>query len=69
MNFDKNIKKKKFIFFQFFLIASFFIFQGCSEKKLVYTPQPAPKLQIIDLNKLNLSKDKKIKLHVHIKSK
>ena len=45
------------------------IFQGCADKKLVYTPQPAPKLQVVNLNDLNLSKDKKIKLHVHIKSK
>ena len=43
------------------------LFSGCAKKELVEAPQPAPKLQTININELNLSKDKPIRLHVKIK--
>jgi len=43
---------------------------GCSHKpeiKYVYIKTKCPKLQTININELNLSKDKPLKLHIKVK--
>ena len=59
----------------FILFISFCAFSlsvtGCAQKEIVtkykYIEKPVPKLQTINLNELNLSKDKSIKLHIKVK--
>jgi hypothetical protein len=47
---------------------------GCSEQPKVivkkeYIQKPTPVLQTIPINELNLSKDKKLQLHIQVKEK
>jgi len=54
-----------------FVILTGIFFTGCwfcqPEIKYVYIKQKCPTLQKIDINDLNLSEDKKIKLHIKVK--
>ena len=64
MNIFKNILKYVFLFF---IILSF---DSCAQKEIVkykYIERPLPELKTVPLKDLNLSDDKKFKLHIKIK--
>ena len=78
---DINELSEKWTYKKFFLATAltytlvfiFFsvTFAGCAEKEVVtkykYIEKPTPALQTVNLNELNLSKDKPLDLHIKVK--
>ena len=70
----KQLTLMSIFLYSLIFICIIFLLNGCAQKpktiiKHEYIEKPVPKLQTISINDLNLSKNKKIKLHIRIKEK
>ena len=67
----KKIFYATIITYTFVFIISSFTFTGCVQKEVVtkykYIEKPTPALQTVNINELNLSKNKSLDLHIKVK--